>query len=275
MGAIINILNKEYGNWVVISYSHKKNDTHYWILKCDCGTTRIMSKHTLNRGKLKRCDCETFSSNKNIIGNVYGKLTVLSRCLNNPKKGYDFNCICACGNTAVVFVYNLLNGVTTSCGCYRKELLSASVTTHGNARLFKKTSEYNCWIAMRQRCRDLNFEGYKYYGARGIKVCERWNSFEFFLSDMGLKPTPKHSIERDNVDGDYELSNCRWATTTEQSRNKRNNVIINYKGIEYTQRDLCKILNITDPSFNTMRNKKGIEATILYYENKLNDNVTT
>ena len=87
-----------------------------------------------------------------------------------------------------------------------------------------KTPEYDAWDGMKQRCFNPNHKRYSYYGARGITVCDRWkNSFENFLADMGSKPTPKHSIDRVNNDGNYCPDNCRWATKTEQENNKRNN----------------------------------------------------
>lgn len=83
------------------------------------------------------------------------------------------------------------------------------------------SQEMRIWIAMRQRCLNQNNTSYKLYGGRGIAVCERWDVFENFYSDIGPRPSKSHSIERRNVDGDYEPANCYWATTVEQARNRR------------------------------------------------------
>jgi hypothetical protein len=93
---------------------------------------------------------------------------------------------------------------------------------HGHACRHPRSSEYNCWGSMIARCTNPNDPGWKNYGGRGIRVCERWrNSFENFLADMGLKPSPGLSIERVENDGNYEPGNCRWATRKEQRANQR------------------------------------------------------
>lgn len=107
-----------------------------------------------------------------------------------------------------------------SCGCLKGNL------KHG----MSGTKTYASWAQMKTRCLNINASGYKYYGSRGIKVCKRWLKFENFYADMGDKPTPSHSIERRNNNGDYEPGNCKWATISEQNNNKRNNVILTYKG---------------------------------------------
>ena len=107
----------------------------------------------------------------------------------------------------------------------------AGATTHG----LSKTREFRVWVAMRSRCMSPQDPAYPDYGGRGIKVCERWDEFEVFLSDMGYRPSDKHSIDRypDN-DGNYEPGNCRWATVRQQSRNRRTSTHITANGTTKT-----------------------------------------
>lgn len=102
-----------------------------------------------------------------------------------------------------------------------------------------KSSEYACWVSMRTRCNNPNHPKYKSYGARGIKVCERWDSFQNFIADMGLKPHPSLSLERKNNNEGYNPDNCKWGTTEEQSNNKRTSIIVTFRGETKTLRQHC------------------------------------
>jgi len=132
-------------------------------------------------------------------------------------------CLCECGNIKEVCLSSLKRGLSKSCGCLQKEVSSKLFSTHK----MKKSPEYKSWAAMKQRALNPNNNRYTDYGERGVKVCERWrDSFENFLADMGPKPSAQHSIDRIDVMGDYTPENCRWATPTEQARNRRTTVLI-------------------------------------------------
>ena len=174
-----------------------------------------------------------------MIGQVFGRLTVKSELPRLRKYERRWLCQCSCGNTKEVIQNNLKNGSTASCGCIKTEMLlarNAAMSTHN----MTKTSEYLAWTNIHRRCEDPKDVAYARYGGLGVAVCERWNTFENFIADMGLKPSKAHSIERrDNTKG-YSPDNCHWATQKEQSRNKSSNVMVMFEGKEMVLRDACE-----------------------------------
>ena len=153
-----------------------------------------------------------------LIGKSFHRLTVIESAGQNEYKQTVWRCVCECGNEKVAIGTRLKGGYTKSCGCLNKEAVKKANTTHGE----KGTPVYNSWMGMIQRCTNKKHEKYKHYGARGIKVCERWRKFENFFGDMGKRPKEK-TLDRLDVNGNYELSNCKWATHTEQHNNRTNN----------------------------------------------------
>ncbi len=155
-------------------------------------------------------------------GRRYGRLVVLSPA---PRMGKSnaWLCQCDCGNQIAVRTGGLRPGnppgSTFGCGCAKREG-GKHLRTHGA----RYTTEYNSWKGIHDRCETPANKMYYLYGARGIRMCERWKDFSNFLADMGHKPSPKHSIDRIDVNGNYEPGNCRWATPVEQQNNKRNTV---------------------------------------------------
>lgn len=174
-----------------------------------------------------------------LVGQRFGRLFVSAR---GPNKGTKatWQCACDCGQPSrfALTTHDLRSGKTRSCGCLRAEMMRAE----GGKRLYKHgqagshvggsappTRTYRSWLAMHRRCRNPEKI---YYAGRGITVCERWSSFENFLADMGERPERK-TLDRINVDGNYEPSNCRWATAKEQAENRR-------KPVRRQERESCR-----------------------------------
>jgi hypothetical protein len=159
---------------------------------------------------------------KDFTPETFGRLTTLGPIFRVGEFPYQV-CECTCGAYFVANVFRLRAQTTQSCGCLRKEL----VYKHGKSRIGGKIdTTYSAWKAMRKRCSNPNTPRYKHYGGRGIKVCQRWQTFENFFADMGQRPSPKHSLDRIDVNGDYSPENCRWATVEQQANNKQNTMLI-------------------------------------------------
>lgn len=155
-----------------------------------------------------------------VPGTKYGRWTLLKEA-DDPRRDRYFICRCDCGLEKIVHGRNLRTGKTRSCGCLRNEVASKGNSRHRHSRNNQaRTKTYNTWAGMMQRCRYPKHQRYDDYGGRGIEVCERWLDFTNFLADMGDRPA-KMSIDRIDPDGDYEPSNCRWATAQQQQANKR------------------------------------------------------
>lgn len=160
-----------------------------------------------------------------MCGQKFGRLTVLSFAGVRNGRAQLVHCHCDCGTPTVVAAASLNAGKTRSCGCARREACSLSNRKHG----LTHSPEYTSWRSAKQRCENPSDKDHHRYGARGIRMCERWLTFELFLADMGPRP-PGTSIERLENSKGYEPGNCVWATPTEQSRNRRSVNRYEYNG---------------------------------------------
>jgi len=155
-------------------------------------------------------------------GRTYNRLTALhdtGERRSGRKPIWAFQCVC--GARVVADAYKVAAGSTQSCGCQRKDNGKAR-RTHGEASAGgKRTPEYTTWAGIRNRCENPENQAFQDYGGRSISVCARWAVYENFLEDMGRRPSPHHSIDRIDNDGNYEPGNCHWATMAEQSSNTR------------------------------------------------------
>lgn len=198
-----------------------------------------------------------------LTGHVYTRLKVLEYA--GKTKAVLWKCLCECGREKIVQANNLRSGHTKSCGCLQEELKGKHSITHGKTG----SRAYNTWASMRQRCKNPHKEGYKWYGGKGIKVCEEWESFENFYRDMG---DPPDKFELDRIDGNKEYSkeNCKWVSHEENMSHASNAVLLQYKGKEMPIR---RIASITGVEYNALRRRirdwgMSVEEAVISAENR-------
>lgn len=174
-------------------------------------------------------------------------------------------CQCDCGAERDIPINTLKRGQSTHCGCLMSQITTAAKTTHG----MSYTAEHRAWAKMKARCSDQNSKDWPLYGGRGILVCAEWrDSFEAFFAYLGAKPTASHSIDRIDVNGNYEPGNVRWATPSEQMQNVRHNVMVNLDGENVALREACRRLGVIDKYKGVharMRKGMGFEHAVAIY----------
>lgn len=161
----------------------------------------------------------------NLTGQRFARLLVTSHAGFDVRHQSRFHCVCDCGSEHIAGGQELKSGKVKSCGCLRVEEgakagTKARVHGHGSHR----SATYHTWTRMKGRCLNPLDRNYRWYGAKGVSVCDRWLVFENFLADMGVRPEGK-TLDRINPYGDYELSNCRWADAATQHANTRRNYV--------------------------------------------------
>ncbi len=176
---------------------------------------------------------------KCLAGRTFHRLTVLCRAENRGTRAF-WTCQCVCGAQKEVSSSDLVTGHIKSCGCLNAEVRKQKATRHG----YNRSPTYVAWCNMRARCNNPKNKRFSSYGGRGIAVCERWATFDNFLADMGPKPDGK-TLERVDVDGDYEPSNCVWADWETQHNNKRGTVVVYVDGSPMSMSQAAKTLGVT------------------------------
>lgn len=195
----------------------------------------------------------------NLVGMKFGRWTVIARAENGEHSRIPrWICRCECGNKSTVYGSTLKNGESQSCGCLQKELLSKRRTSHG----MTVTRPYYIWKNAKDRCQNPKCKHYKDYGGRGIKVCEKWETFEGFWEDMGPTYNEKLTIDRIDNNGDYEKDNCRWATAIVQNNNRRICKVYTYQGVSDTIANLCRLFNKNYESVRKKINRRGLDQAM-------------
>lgn len=202
-----------------------------------------------------------------LTGIRFGKLVATSIYGQNKAKQYLWNCKCDCGNNSVAIGSNLIRGNTKACGCVKLTEIGDRTRKHGmvKSRIFK------IWAGMRKRCMNPNCFAYKDYGGRGITICKRWDKFDLFYEDMGKTYSDNLSLDRINPNGNYEPTNCRWATMKQQNNNRRNNRIVKCDGIEKTLAQWSEISGI-HPTTISNRIKVGWDIVDAIYKPTIKKN---
>jgi len=190
-----------------------------------------------------------------LTGRRYGKWVVIG--LHKSGRRTFWFCECDCGKIKSVRSESL-GRQSKSCGCEAKRL-SSERAKHGR----DGTPEHRCWINMRYRCTNPNAKNYHRYGGRGVQVCERWDSFRAFFSDMGPRPTENHSLDRIDNDGNYEPSNCRWADWETQENNRSDVNLIEIDGIKKSESQWCRHFG-KPRSTIASRKARGIQGRKLF-----------
>lgn len=194
-----------------------------WRCACECGGEKVVASNLLSAGNTKSCGCLGHKGEHRTVSPGYhsGRLTAVQRLPDGR-----WLCECECGNKPVVHNGSLQSGNTRSCGCLTNR---APENKHDG----RGTGAWNSWKDMNKRCSNPRCERFPHYGGRGITVCLRWKAFVNFLADMGPRPEGT-SLDRIDVNGNYEPGNCRWATAQVQMRNRTDNRFVEYGGSRFT-----------------------------------------
>lgn len=244
MSRVKDMTGERFGSLVVVERAENNHrGLARWKCKCDCGRETIVNGADLRSGLTKSCGDKIHKAGvnlHNLVGKRYGRLVVIKRAKNDKMGRVRWLCQCDCGNQKIVRRSSLQSGLTKSCGCWLKD--NPSNVSHR----MSKTRVYGIWCAVKDRCYNTNVPTYKNYGGRGIAVCEEWRNDPIAFIEWAYENgySDDLSIDRIDVNGNYEPSNCRWADIETQANNKRNTVFITCNGETHNLKEWSEITGI-------------------------------
>ena len=250
----IDILGQRFGRLYVVRISDKRpGKERAWVCKCDCGKETLVPGSRLRGGLTESCGCTNreprgikTNPEHDLTGQRFGRWMVESRDVTRRTRGVAYWRVrCDCGTYGSVPRRRLVRGFSLSCGCAQREGARVRFLKHdaSNHELG------GVWRSMLDRCGNPKSAPWKDYGGREISVCARWSDsstgFAAFVADMGPRPSRKHQIERNNNDGNYEPTNCRWATIDEQAHNRRSSRFVELNGRRMVLAEAARALGMS------------------------------
>lgn len=227
---LVPMIGKKFGRLLVVDRAVNTEKGVAYRCRCDCGNDLIVLGESLRSGNTKSCGCFAQEVRREIgrrskgrispnaldlIGKKFGRLIVLERADKTPGAQQRWKCLCDCGKETFVTTGHLRSGHTSSCGCLGLERATASKVKHGQSN----TKLFRVWNGIKQRCYNKNVKGFKWYGGKGVSICEEWLEFSAFY-DWAVSHgyIDGLSIDRIDPEGSYEPNNCRWITRSENSK---------------------------------------------------------
>jgi len=269
-----NLTNQRFGNLVVIERMPSKiansgKQVTIWKCRCDCGNETLVPSQKLTKGHTRSCGCLVRDNKgprfEDLTGKRFNRLVVIRYLEKSERtvKTYNWLCQCDCGKIVKANANKLKNGLQQSCGCLKEEM-KYDIGQVNKKYLHSHKRLYGVYKGMMARCYDNKHREYNNYGGRGISVCEEWkNDYDAFAEwalKSGYDPDADYgecTIERNDVNGNYSPDNCTWITNAKQQNNRRDNVILTYKGESHTMKEWSHILDVTYGSLTYHIRKKG------------------